>query len=260
MVGVSSDGLARVLSFAGTPETRGDRTTSANFVNQYACINLILAPKGGCYSEIRPRGENGPASRSIANDKQSKAHVRGLMHLVFRCAERWCLIEMGKNPIALVRVKDCTKRLKRPRVLKVEQFCAMLPHLKQPYRTMVIVAQCLGLRVSEIVALKWGDFDFNDRVLLVQRSAVSRPNTHTILFRSMMIWQKCCSTGNSRAATNGMRIGFSQIPPRRSLTGKKKSRRSTSNPLQKRLAWAPESAGIHSDTHLGRSPMKPERR
>jgi len=57
-------------------------------------------------------------------------------------------------------------------VLTVEQFCAILAHLKQPYRTMVIVAQCLGLRVSEIVALKWGDFDFNGRVLLVQRSAV----------------------------------------------------------------------------------------
>ena len=110
--------------------------------------------------------------RALKLAPKSKAHVRGLMHLVFTCAERWCLIEMGKNPIALVRVKDCTKRLKRPRVLTVEQFCAMLPHLKQPYRTMVIVAQCLGLRVSEIVALKWGDFDFNDRVLLVQRSAV----------------------------------------------------------------------------------------
>src|SRR5580704_4340606 len=88
----------------------------------------------------------------------------------------------------------------------------------------------------------------------------SRPNTHTILFRSMMIWQKCCSTGNSRAASNGMRIGFSQIPPRRSLTGRKKSRRSTSNPLQKRLAWAPESVGIHSGTHIGLSSMKQERR
>jgi integrase len=37
---------------------------------------------------------------------------------------------------------------------------------------MVIVAQCLGLRVSEIVALKWGDFDFDNRTLLVQRSSV----------------------------------------------------------------------------------------
>ena len=54
------------------------------------------------------------------------------MHLVFTCAERWCLIEMGKNPIALVRaVKDCTKRLKRPRVLTVEPVLrGMLPHLR----------------------------------------------------------------------------------------------------------------------------------
>lgn len=43
--------------------------------------------------------------RALKLAPKSKAHVRGLMHLVFRCAERWCLIEMGKNPIALVRVK-----------------------------------------------------------------------------------------------------------------------------------------------------------
>ena len=45
-------------------------------------------------------------------------------------------------------------------------------------RTMVIVAhlkdphQCLGLRVNEIVALKWGDFDFHNLTLLLQRSIV----------------------------------------------------------------------------------------
>src|SRR5579872_2444107 len=81
-------------------------------------------------------------------------------------------IEMGKNPIALVRVKEGSKRLKTPRVLTVSEYCALLPHLKEPYRTMVIVAQCLGLRVSEIVALQWGDFDFQNLTLLVQRSIV----------------------------------------------------------------------------------------
>jgi hypothetical protein len=40
------------------------------------------------------------------------------MHLGFRCAERWGLIEMGKNPISLVRVKNASKRLRRPRVLE----------------------------------------------------------------------------------------------------------------------------------------------
>jgi hypothetical protein len=40
------------------------------------------------------------------------------------------------------------------RILTVEQFCALPPFLKEPFRPMVIVAQCLGLRVSEIMGLK----------------------------------------------------------------------------------------------------------
>jgi integrase len=37
---------------------------------------------------------------------------------------------------------------------------------------MVLVAGCLGLRVSEIVGLKWSDFDLGELTLLVQRSRV----------------------------------------------------------------------------------------
>jgi len=40
------------------------------------------------------------------------------------------------------------------------------------YRTMVLVAQCLGLRVSEILGLQRGDFNFEGRTVLVQRSVV----------------------------------------------------------------------------------------
>lgn len=110
--------------------------------------------------------------RQLKLAPKSKGNIRSLMHLIFTCAQRWCLIEMGKNPISLVRVKDCTKRLKRPRILTVEQFCRLVPALNDPIRTMVLVAQCLGLRVSEIVGLKWADFDFEEFTLLVQRSVV----------------------------------------------------------------------------------------
>jgi integrase len=71
---------------------------------------------------------------------KTKAHIRSLMHLLFRCAERWELMETGKNPIRLVRVKNCTKRLKRPRVLTVEEFYKLLPFLREPYRTMAFLA------------------------------------------------------------------------------------------------------------------------
>jgi len=94
------------------------------------------------------------------------------MHLVFKCAERWGIIELGKNPVSLVRVKNASKRLKRPRILEVGQFFELLKHLSEPYRTMVLVAQCLGLRVSEILGLQWGDFNFEERTVLVQRSVV----------------------------------------------------------------------------------------
>lgn len=79
---------------------------------------------------------------------------------------------MGKNPVALVRVKNASKRLKRPQILEVGQFFEMCKHLGEPYRTMVMVAQCTGLRISEILGLQWGDFDFEAHTVLVQRSFV----------------------------------------------------------------------------------------
>jgi integrase len=44
---------------------------------------------------------------------------------------------------------------KTPRVLAPEQFHSLLPLIREPFRTMVLIAGCLGLRVSEIVALQW---------------------------------------------------------------------------------------------------------
>jgi len=37
---------------------------------------------------------------------------------------------------------------------------------------MVLVAQCLGLRISEVMALQWSDFDFANLTVRVQRGIV----------------------------------------------------------------------------------------
>jgi integrase len=42
-----------------------------------------------------------------------------------------------------------------------------VPVLDEPYRTMAIVAMCTGLRVSELLALRWEHFDFDMGFLLV---------------------------------------------------------------------------------------------
>jgi len=48
----------------------------------------------------------------------------------------------------------------------------VLRELTEPYRTMVLIAACLGLRASEIIGLQWGDFNWEDLTLLVRRSVV----------------------------------------------------------------------------------------
>jgi integrase len=136
-------------------------------------IKVHIRPRWGEYpvDKVKPMAME-QWLRELPLAPKSKTHVRGIMHLVFKCAERWGIIEIGKNPVSLVRVKNASKRLKRPRILEVDQFFELLKHLSEPYRTMVLVAQCLGLRVSEILGLKWGDFDFENRTVLVQRSVV----------------------------------------------------------------------------------------
>jgi len=44
--------------------------------------------------------------------------------------------------------------------------------LPQPYRTMVVVAQCTGLRAEEVLALEWQDIDFENLSMRVVRAVV----------------------------------------------------------------------------------------
>ena len=70
------------------------------------------------------------------------------------------------------RSKGISKRQKKPIVLTVEQFYQILELLPQPYRTMVVVAQCTGLRAEEVLALEWQDIDFENLSMRVVRAVV----------------------------------------------------------------------------------------
>lgn len=137
-------------------------------------IKNHLKPRWGDYllDRIRPMAVE-DWLKELPMAPKSKTHIRGVMHLMFECATRWELFTDKRNPIALVRIKGGSKRRQRPTILTVDQFETIVTLLKEPCRTMVYIAQCLGLRVSEIAALQWDDFDFDKNQLLVQRSFVS---------------------------------------------------------------------------------------
>jgi integrase len=106
--------------------------------------------------------------RSLQLAPKSKVHIRSLLHLLYQCARRWELTDT--NPIELVRQSG--RRRGIPRVLTAEQIRLLLEQLSQPYHTMVLIAACLGLRVSEIMGLQWGDFDWENFSVMVRRSVV----------------------------------------------------------------------------------------
>jgi integrase len=103
---------------------------------------------------------------------KTKGNIKSLMFRLMEKAMFWELVPVGRNPIGLVEIRGVSKRRKAPFILTVEQYHSVMEQLDEPYRPMVQVAMCLGLRVSELLALKWSDFDFESLTLKVVRGVV----------------------------------------------------------------------------------------
>lgn len=134
-----------------------------------------VIPKWGEYSiaDVKPMAVD-VWLESLTLAAKSKVHIKSAMRRVFEAAMLWELLPIQRNPMDLVRVMGGTKRGEEPRILTREEFDLLLSHLpEEPYRTMVLVVMCLGLRCSELVGLQWGDFDWENGSVLVQRSVVA---------------------------------------------------------------------------------------
>lgn len=107
---------------------------------------------------------NGTSSLAPA----TKAKLRNLMHAIFNHGMRWEFA--SRNPITLVR--QSTKRVRVPEVLDAEEIGNLLSELQDPWRTAVYLAVTTGLRVSELLALKWADVDFGAAEIRLSRGIV----------------------------------------------------------------------------------------
>jgi integrase len=110
--------------------------------------------------------------RAMAVDKWLKAmtlspasvgRARRMMKQLVDKAMFWEYIPVSENPIKLVKVKGARSRQKRIVLYTIEQTMALIGELEEPYNLMLYVVASLGLRVEEVVALQWGDFDFKEK-------------------------------------------------------------------------------------------------
>jgi integrase len=134
-------------------------------------------------NHINPRWEAVPLSKvkplavemwikGLKLAPKSKGHVQSVMHILFEWAMRWELMEYNRNPMSILKLKGLTRRVRQPRALSVEELQSLWTHLDGDTRTMSIVAASLGLRASEMLGLRWEDFDWESLRVKIQRSWV----------------------------------------------------------------------------------------
>ena len=168
-------------------EVREEGLHYSSAVSYLSCLEKHILPRWGdvLISQLKPlevqdwlsrltvtQKRKGEDSQIMSMAPKTKGHIKALMHRLFERAMLWGFIDLQRNPMGLVELRGVSKRRKKPAILTMEQCIALEKHLPQPYRTMTAVAVCLGLRVSEILALKWSDFDFDNLSVLVQRGIV----------------------------------------------------------------------------------------
>ena len=103
----------------------------------------------------------------------SRAKVRNIMSAMYAHAVRWEFFD--RNPITLVR--QSAKRKRTPDVLTADELKALLSELTGIYRVMVFVAATTGLRVSELLGLRWQDCDFEAGEIRLSRGIVRQRET-----------------------------------------------------------------------------------
>lgn len=114
--------------------------------------------------------------RTLGLSAKSKLHIRGMLSILWDYAMWRGDIATRRNPMELVSIKGGNRRSRKPRSLTSVEFRALLRVLDDDVccHTMLIVAVSFGLRISEVLGLKWKDVDFLNKTLHVERGVVKQ--------------------------------------------------------------------------------------
>lgn len=118
-------------------------------------------------SEIRTLEVQSFVNQFADYSKSVLKHLRATLSLIVKTALTWELIE--RNPVGEIKLPP-GKSVERAPVLMPEQIAQLIARLVEPYRTMVVIASTTGMRKSEVLALRWEDFDRKAQVIHVRRS------------------------------------------------------------------------------------------
>jgi integrase len=133
---------------------------------------------------------------------KSKLHTRAVMHRLFEYAMRWRYLDCQRNPMGLIELKGTSRRVRVIYLLTPQQYYVILSHLAPHVRVMAVLAMNTGMRISEILGLRWKDIDFEQATLTIERSVVGKYEDetknlasasvlplHELLIQELRAWQ-----------------------------------------------------------------------
>ena len=94
-------------------------------------------------------------------------HVRATLSIMMATAVDWQYLL--RNAVEGAKLPP-RKAVRRAAVLTLDQLALVIANLQEPYRTMAVIASVTGMRESEVLALKWEDFDTEAQMIRVRRS------------------------------------------------------------------------------------------
>jgi integrase len=106
--------------------------------------------------------------------------------------------------IELAKIKSANKAKRKPLVLTIKQYQAFAGQLSDLHRTMVVAAMCSGMRVSEVLGLRWDQLDLENGLLFIQPRVANGGIDKTeesdgpfpmdpVLLESLLEWRKKAS-------------------------------------------------------------------
>ena len=98
---------------------------------------------------------------------ETASHMRHLLSKVLGTAKDWRYL--ADNPVLGVEMPE--RKLKRPhKALSIEEARMLLSKMNEPERTITIVATLAGLRIGEILGLRWGRVHLDQCTLEVEET------------------------------------------------------------------------------------------
>ena len=139
------------------------------FYRTLLTVHLIPAFGEQVLTQIAPQDVQGFLARCLRDKHLSPKTTNSLLTLlkgVLTRAEDWGYLR--ENPAK--RVKPVRSDPKEMGFLRPDELRRLIQHADEPFRTLFLAAALTGMRRGELLGLQWGDIDWHNSIIHVQRS------------------------------------------------------------------------------------------